>query len=137
MTEFFVLAQGAATPAAQPVAAAPSAAPGNTTTPAPGDKAAPPQNGFGGLMSMLPMILIIAAMFYLMWRGQAKERKKREAMITSIKNGDRVVTIGGIYGTVAEVKNEGFILKISDNVKIEVTKSAVGSVVTSGEVTAK
>jgi len=86
-----------------------------------------------GLMGMLPMILIIAAMFYLMWRGQAKERKKREAMLSSIKNGDRVVTIGGMYGTVAEVKNEGFLIKIADNVKIEVTKNAIGSVVTTGE----
>ena len=136
MTEFFVLSQGAAAPAAQPVAAAPAAAQGTTTTPANGN-AAPPQSAFGGLMGMLPMIIIIVAMFYLMWRGQSKERKKREAMLSAIKNGDRVVTIGGIYGTVAEVKNEGFILKISDNVKIEVTKNAVGSVVTAGEAAAK
>ena len=135
MTEFFVLAQGAAAPAAQPVAAAPAAAQGKTTAPANGN-AAPPQSAFGGLMGMLPMIIIVA-MFYLMWRGQAKERKKREAMLSGIKSGDRVVTIGGIYGTVAEVRNEGFLLKISDNVKIEVTKNAVGSVVTTGEVAAK
>ena len=116
MTEFFVLAQGA---------------------PAPGGTPAPEQGALGGLMGMLPMILIIAAMFYLMWRGQAKERKKREAMLSSIKAGDRIVTIGGMYGTVVEVKNEGFIIKIADNVKIEVTKSAVGSVVTTGETAAK
>ncbi len=136
MTEFFVLAQGAAAPAAQPVTAAPAATQGKTTAPANGN-AAPPQSAFGGLMGMLPMIIIIVAMFYLMWRGQAKERKKRETMLSAIKNGDRVVTIGGIYGTVVEVKNEGFILKISDNVKIEITKNAVGSVVTTGEVAAK
>ena len=97
MTEFFVLAQGAAAPAAQPVAAAPAAAQGKTTAPANGN-AAPPQSAFGGLMGMLPMIIIIVAMFYLMWRGQAKERKKRETMLSAIKNGDRVVTIGGMTG---------------------------------------
>lgn len=88
-------------------------------------------------MGMLPMILIIAAMFYLMWRGQAKERKKREAMLTSIKSGDKVITIGGIHGTVAEVKNDGFVIKIADNVKIEVTKNAVGSVVNAGDAVTK
>ncbi len=133
MTEFFVLAQGAPAPAAAPAPTQTT----NTTAPAPGGTPAPEQGALGGLMGMLPMILIIAAMFYLMWRGQAKERKKREAMLTSIKAGDRIVTIGGMYGTVVEVKNEGFIIKIADNVKIEVTKSAVGSVVTTGETAAK
>ena len=133
MTEFFVLAQGAPAPAAAPSPTQTT----NTTAPAPGGTPAPEQGALGGLMGMLPMILIIAAMFYLMWRGQAKERKKREAMLSSIKAGDRIVTIGGMYGTVVEVKNEGFIIKIADNVKIEVTKSAVGSVVTTGETAAK
>ncbi|MEI3039333.1 MAG: preprotein translocase subunit YajC [Victivallales bacterium] len=133
MTEFFVLAQGAPAPAAAPAPTQTT----NTTAPAPGGTPAPEQGALGGLMGMLPMILIIAAMFYLMWRGQAKERKKREAMLSSIKAGDRIVTIGGMYGTVVEVKNEGFIIKIADNVKIEVTKSAVGSVVTTGETAAK
>ena len=133
MTEFFVLAQGAPAPAAAPAPTQTT----NTTAPAPGGTPAPEQGALGGLMGMLPMIIIIAAMFYLMWRGQAKERKKREAMLTSIKAGDRIVTIGGMYGTVVEVKNEGFIIKIADNVKIEVTKSAVGSVVTTGETAAK
>ena len=72
-----------------------------------------------------------------MWRGQAKERKKREAMLTSIKSGDKVITIGGIHGTVAEVKNDGFVIKIADNVKIEVTKNAVGSVVNAGDAVTK
>lgn len=133
MTEFFVLAQGAPAPAAAPAPTQTT----NTTASAPGGTPAPEQGALGGLMGMLPMILIIAAMFYLMWRGQAKERKKREAMLSSIKAGDRIVTIGGMYGTVVEVKNEGFIIKIADNVKIEVTKSAVGSVVTTGETAAK
>lgn len=133
MTEFFVLAQGAPAPAAAP---APAKTTTSATAPANGTPA-PEQGALGGLMGMLPMILIIAAMFYLMWRGQAKERKKREAMLTSIKSGDRVVTIGGMYGTVVEVKNEGFVIKIADNVKVEVTKGAVGSVVSTGETAAK
>lgn len=132
MTEFFVLAQGAPAPAAAP-------APAQTATATSAAPAAQPQpqGGLSGFMGMLPMILIIAAMFYLMWRGQAKERKKREAMLTSIKSGDKVITIGGIHGTVAEVKNDGFVIKIADNVKIEVTKNAVGSVVNAGDAVTK
>ena len=137
MTEFFVLAQGAPAPAAAPAPAKNTTA--TAAVPAADAPAAQPQpqGGIGSFMGMLPMILIIAAMFYLMWRGQAKERKKREAMLTSIKSGDKVITIGGIHGTVAEVKNDGFVIKIADNVKIEVTKNAVGSVVNAGDAVTK
>ena len=140
MTEFFVLAQGAPAPAAAPAPAQTATATSATSAaPAAGAPAAQPQpqGGLSGFMGMLPMILIIAAMFYLMWRGQAKERKKREAMLTSIKSGDKVITIGGIHGTVAEVKNDGFVIKIADNVKIEVAKNAVGSVVNAGDAVTK
>ena len=140
MTEFFVLAQGAPAPAAAPAPAQTATATSATSAaPAAGAPAAQPQpqGGLSGFMGMLPMILIIAAMFYLMWRGQAKERKKREAMLTSIKSGDKVITIGGIHGTVAEVKNDGFVIKIADNVKIEVTTNAVGSVVNAGDAVTK
>ena len=134
MNQFFVLAQGTVktqTLAAQPQTQTQTV---TQTTPAKGTngaKAAPEQQGaFGGIMGMLPMILIFAAMFYLMWRGQAKERKKREEMLSSIKAGDKVITIGGLCGTIVEVKAEGYLIKIADNVKIETTKNAIGSVVT-------
>ena len=100
MNQYFVLAQGT-------VKTQTTAAPTQTVaqTTANGTKGAPEQQGaFGGIMGMLPMILIFAAMFYLMWRGQAKERKKREEMLSAIKAGDKIVTIGGLCGVVAEVK---------------------------------
>ena len=126
MNQYFVLAQGT-------VKTQTTAAPTQTVaqTTANGTKSAPEQQGaFGGLMGMLPMILIFAAMFYLMWRGQAKERKKREEMLSAIKAGDKIVTIGGLCGVVAEVKADGYMIKIADNVKIETTKNAIGSVTT-------
>lgn len=126
MNQFFVLAQGTVK---TQTAAAPAQTVAQTT--AKGTNGAPEQQGaFGGIMGMLPMILIFAAMFYLMWRGQAKERKKREEMLSSIKAGDKVVTIGGLCGVIAEVKSEGYLIKIADNVKIETTKNAIGSVIT-------
>ena len=126
MNQYFVLAQGTVK---TQTAAAPTQTVAQTT--AKGTKSTPEQQGaFGGIMGMLPMILIFAAMFYLMWRGQAKERKKREEMLSAIKAGDKIVTIGGLCGVIAEVKADGYLIKIADNVKIETTKNAIGSVIT-------
>lgn len=78
---------------------------------------------------MIPMILIIVVMFYLMYRGQKKEQKRRQDMITSIKKDDKIVTIGGLHGTISEVRDDSFKVKIAENTEIVIAKSAVGSVV--------
>ncbi|MFQ5676546.1 MAG: preprotein translocase subunit YajC [bacterium] len=82
----------------------------------------------GGLGSFLiPMVLIFGIMYFLIFRPQAKKQKQLQAMIRDLKKGDKVVTAGGIYGTIAGVKEKEktFILKIDDNVKIEITQSSV------------
>jgi preprotein translocase subunit YajC len=77
------------------------------------------------LMQFAP-ILIIGVIFYLLiFMPMRKRQKKMEAMIAALKNGDKVITSSGIYGVVAGVKEKTFIIKIADQVKIEVTKSAV------------
>jgi preprotein translocase subunit YajC len=77
------------------------------------------------LISFAP-ILIVAIIFYLLiFMPMRKRQKKVEAMIAALKNGDRVITSSGIYGVVAGVKEKTFILKISDQVKIEVAKNAI------------
>jgi len=71
-------------------------------------------------------ILIIGVIFYLLiFMPMRKRQKKVDAMIAALKNGDRVITGSGIYGVIAGVKEKTFILKVSDQVKIEVAKSAV------------
>ena len=55
-----------------------------------------------------------------------KKQKKKEAMIAALKKGDKVVTSGGIYGTVAAVEDSSLLLKISENTKIRIAKSAIG-----------
>jgi preprotein translocase subunit YajC len=71
-------------------------------------------------------ILIIGVIFYLLiFMPMRKRQKKVDAMIGALKNGDRVITGSGIYGVIAGVKEKTFILKIADQVKIEVAKSAV------------
>ena len=78
---------------------------------------------------MLPMIVVFAVIIYLMWRGQKKEQKRRAEMIDSIKAGDQVLMVGGIFGEIVSVKDDQFVVKIADNVKINVVKTAVSTVV--------
>ena len=87
-----------------------------------------PRSALDGFGSMMPMIIVMAVLIYFMWRGQKKEQKRRQEMIEGVKVGDKVVTIGGIYGEVVTVKEQTFIVKIADNTKVELMKSAVSSV---------
>ncbi len=71
-------------------------------------------------------ILIIGIIFYLLiFMPMRKRQKKLDAMIAALKNGDKVITSSGIYGVVSGVKDKTLILKIADQVKIEVAKSAI------------
>lgn len=90
-------------------------------------QAANRQQGGSVFWTFLPFILIFLIIYFLMIRPQSKKQKELQRMIASLKKGDKVVTVGGIYGTIAGVKEkEGtFILKVDDNVKIEISKSAV------------
>ena len=68
-------------------------------------------------------------MYFLLIAPQRKKQKKHQQMITELKSGTEVVTSGGIYGTITNVKDDRFVLKISDTTKIEISKSAIGSVI--------
>ncbi len=84
------------------------------------------QAGAPDMLIQFAPIIIIGVIFYLLiFMPMRKRQKKVEMMISALKNGDKVVTSSGIYGTVAGVKEKTFILKIADQVKIEVSKSAV------------
>lgn len=82
------------------------------------------------VLSFLPLIAIIAIMYFLMIRPQAKKQKEHKAMLEAVQKGDRIMTTGGIIGTIAGVKeNEGLlVVKIADNVKIEISRSAIAQV---------
>ena len=96
---------------------------------------APPSGdgGAGGggsmLLTLLPFALIFFIFYFLVIRPQSKRQKETAAMINALKQGDRVVTSGGVYGTVAGIKDNIAVLKIADQVKIEVAKSAITAVV--------
>ncbi len=84
--------------------------------------------GTGGLLSMVPLFVIMGVMFFFMFRTQRKQAKQRLEMLNCIKAGDRVVTGGGIMGTVKKVHEKSFIVEIAEKVEIEVTKSGVSGI---------
>lgn len=95
--------------------------------------AAAPTGGSGMINMMLPMILIFGIMYFMLIRPQQRKEKSRREMIRTLKSGTRVVFGGGILGTVTNVKEATFIVKIADNVKIEIARGAVTRVLEKGE----
>jgi preprotein translocase subunit YajC len=88
------------------------------------------QGGGGPLPTFIMFGVIILIFYFLLIRPQNKKRKETEKMLSAIKKGDKVVTIGGIHGTIQNVKESTVLLKVDDNVKIEFLRSAISSVIT-------
>jgi preprotein translocase subunit YajC len=87
--------------------------------------------GGGGIIgSFLPFIAIILIFYLLIIRPQNKKRKETEKMHSGLKKGDKIVTIGGLYGTIQSVKETTVIIKADDNVKLEFLRSAISSIIT-------
>lgn len=94
--------------------------------PTPAGTEANPQ---GQMIQMIGMFAILGVMFYfLMIRPQQKQRKEQENLMKNLKTGDKVLLSSGIIGVIANVKEKTLMVKIADNVKIEVLRSAVSSV---------
>jgi preprotein translocase subunit YajC len=95
---------------------------------------AAPGQGQGNPLGMLaPMIIIFAIFYFMLIRPQQRKEKERKAMIANVKSGARVMFSGGILGTITNVKETTFVVKIADNVKIEVARGAVSRVLEKGE----
>ena len=86
-------------------------------------------NPAGGLIGMLPMLLIMVALFYFMLiRPENKRKKEAEQLRSAVKNGDKITTIGGIVGTVVDVKSDSFVIETSaDQVRMELMKWALST----------
>ena len=81
------------------------------------------------LQTFLPLILIFAVFYFLIIRPQSKKMKQQRAMIDAIRRGDKVITAGGIIGTVAKVKEGGEVqIDIAENVRITVIQSTIANV---------
>lgn len=87
-------------------------------------------NGGGNLISTLIMMGSIFAIFYFMIiRPQQKRAKEREQMLSTLQKGDKVITSGGIHGTIAGIEDKTCLVQVSDNVKIKVERSAINIIV--------
>jgi len=75
-----------------------------------------------------PLLFIGVIFYFLLIRPQQKQRREQQKLIESLKTGDKVVTTAGIHGLIANVKEKTVLLKVADNVKIEVDKAAVATV---------
>ena len=91
-----------------------------------GSPAPVPGGGIGSFF--VPLILIFIIMYFVMIRPQKKRQEQQQKLITSLKTGDHVVTNAGIHGLISNVKETTVLLKVADNVKIEIDKSAITNV---------
>src|SRR6201982_1132776 len=98
-------------------------------TAAPGSAASPG----GGFNLFVPLIFFLIIFYFILIRPQSQRQKQQQQLIKALKTGDRVVTNSGIHGLIANVKDSTVIVKVADNVKIEMEKSAIASVLKSAE----
>src|SRR5580700_8092692 len=80
------------------------------------------------LQTLLPFLFMGVLFYFLLIRPQQKRQKQHQQLLANLKTGDRVVTSGGIHGLISNVKETTFLLKVADNVKIEIDKSAISGV---------
>jgi preprotein translocase subunit YajC len=83
------------------------------------------QQGAAGSSFFFMLIAIFAIFYFLMIRPESRRRKERQQMIESLQRHDKVVTIGGLYGEIQDVHEDRVVIKIAEDVKVEVAKSAI------------
>jgi preprotein translocase subunit YajC len=79
----------------------------------------------GGIVSFLPLIFILGIFYLIVFLPARRRQKKLQEMISNLKAGDKVVTSGGIYGTIVGFKDDRIQLRVAENVKIELSRNAV------------
>jgi len=86
------------------------------------------KSGQGGIMSFLPLIAIVVVFYFFMIRPQMKKAKDQKKYIEALKKGDQILTIGGIYGKIVEVKDDAtLIIEVEDGTKMKISKNAVSN----------
>ena len=132
MNNIYILAQAQGQEEFEGITSAPVTAEETTTTtavPSDPNAAAPPTTRpKPAWMQFLPLILIFVIMYLFLFRGPRKKRQEHKQLVQSLEKNDKVRTIGGIVGTVVDVKDDEVVLKIdeSNNTKIRIAPSAIG-----------
>lgn len=92
---------------------------------------APPPGG--GLGAFIPIILIFVIFYFLLIRPQMKKQKEHQRMVSALKTGDKIVTSGGMYGLITNVRDTTVTLKIADNVKVEMDRNSIATILKASE----
>lgn len=83
----------------------------------------------GDMMAMInaiwPFILMGGIFYFMLWRPQKKEQQKRQSMLESLKKGDKIITIGGMYGTITNISEKKVTVEVAENVEINFVRSAI------------
>ncbi|CAH8769432.1 preprotein translocase subunit YajC [Paenibacillus dendritiformis] len=95
--------------------------------------AADPGAGGGLLTMLLPFVAMFAVFYFLLIRPQQKKQKQRNSMLSQLKKGDKIVTIGGLHGTIMEITDDIVVLRVNDVTKMTFDRNAISTVVTSEE----
>ena len=80
------------------------------------------------LSALLPLLVFVLFFFFFVWRPQATQMRRRRQMLSSLREGDRVVTIGGLYATISQLKDDELTLELAPNVRVKADRVAVQSV---------
>ena len=82
-----------------------------------------------GMANIFFLVFIFAIFYFMLIRPQQKQQKKHREMINNLNKNDEIVTVGGLHGTIINVKEKTFVIRVDDNVKVEVDKSAVSYII--------
>jgi preprotein translocase subunit YajC len=88
---------------------------------------------FGTINMLVPFIAMFAIFYFLLIRPQQKKQKEHRQMLQNLKRGDRVLTSGGIYGTIIRIRNDIIHLEVADQVRVRVNKGSISDLVAEGE----
>ncbi|MBB6633949.1 preprotein translocase subunit YajC [Cohnella thailandensis] len=89
------------------------------------------------MATLLPFVLMFVIFYFLLIRPQQKKTKARNAMLRALKKGDKITTIGGLHGTIAEITDDTVVLKVNDVTKLTFDRSAINNVVEASPASAK
>lgn len=82
----------------------------------------------GVLQNTWPILLMVTVFYFMLYRPNKRQQKRREAMLGSIKRGSKILTTGGIYGEVVELEKETLIIKIAEKTEIRIARAAIADV---------
>ena len=84
------------------------------------------------LTAFWPIILMVVIFYFLLWRPQKKQQKRRQEMLDSLKPRAKIVTVGGVMGTIVSLHDDYLVIRVADKVEIRVTRAAVAQVLSKG-----